>query len=133
MVAEAFSSAPAVGVGQGFGVGLGGGLGDGVTFGVGVGFGIGFEVGLVVGFAVGLDPGLGLRRGLGDVPGLPETEGDGDGLDAGVALVRVPGATIRRAFCSGHEPFQQTDTACMPVVRLGGMTIAWRKSPWPPA
>jgi hypothetical protein len=126
---EAFSDAPAVGVGQGFGVGVG----DGLGVGFGLGFGLGLEVEPGVEFGVGLDPGLGVLPGVGVVRGLPEADGDGDALDDGVGLGSVPGATIRSGFCKGHEPLQHTFTTCMPVVSPGGMTIPWRKSPWPPA
>lgn len=109
------SVAPPVGVGQGFDVGLGDGLGVGVAFGLDVGFGLGLEVG----FAVGLDPGLGLRRGLGVLPGLPVLAGDG--LDDGAG--RFPGATILNYFCKGHAWLQQMLTTCVPILSEAGITI----------
>jgi hypothetical protein len=132
---EALSEADEVEVGQGFGVGVGDGLGVDVGFGLGLGlaFGLGLEVEPDVGFELGLDPGRGLRPGVAVVPGVPEADGNGDALEDGVGLGSVPGATILSCFCKGHEPLQHTFTTCMPVVTPGGMTIPWRKSPWPPA
>jgi hypothetical protein len=99
----------AVGVGQGLDVGVGVGLGVGL--GLGVGFGAGEcppEVGVAGGPVVGVLPGVGLFLGVGFAVGFPLAPGEG--FPDGVGPGRVPGATIRNAFCKGHDPAQHSHT-----------------------